>query len=319
MKRFSRFQYPEELEKEFKKAKRLEWITIIYLISTAVVVYLTMGHSQAMKTAWFEDMISLTPSISFLIVARIFRKLPTKNFPYGYHRSVSIAYLCSSLALFAVGSFLVYDAVVTLVRAEHPTVGIVVLFGTPIWLGYLMIAAMLWGTFPAYILGQKKLPIASKLHGKILYADAKMNKADWMTAASAIFGVIGIGLGWWWADAVAALIISVDIIHDGYTNLKQAVFDLMDQVPKTVNDQEADPLLKEVRQKLAEQEWIKEFSFRLREEGHVYVGEAFVVPVHEERLMQQIEKTAEAIKHLDWRLWEFVITPVSKLNQEEKD
>lgn len=65
MKRFSRFQYPEELEKKFKKAKRLEWITIIYLISTAVVVYLTMGHSQAMKTAWFEDMISLTPSISF--------------------------------------------------------------------------------------------------------------------------------------------------------------------------------------------------------------------------------------------------------------
>lgn len=37
------------------------------------------------------------------------------------------------------------------------------------------------------------------MHDKVLHADAKMNKADWMTAAAALVGVLGIGLGWWWA------------------------------------------------------------------------------------------------------------------------
>ena len=39
MKRTDRFEYPEELQPKYKKAKRIEFITIGYLISTAVLVY----------------------------------------------------------------------------------------------------------------------------------------------------------------------------------------------------------------------------------------------------------------------------------------
>ena len=42
----------------------------------------------------------------------------------------------------------------------------------------------------------------------MLYADAKMNKADWLTATAAMVGVVGIGVGLWWVDAVAAIAIS---------------------------------------------------------------------------------------------------------------
>ena len=129
MKQISNFEFPEELKADFKKARRLEWVTIAYLLSTAGLIYLTMGNSQAMKTAWFEDLLSLTPSVSFLIAARIYHKRPNKDFPYGYHRVVSIAYLCSALALFSVGAFLVFDSVMTLVRAEHASIGTVVVLG----------------------------------------------------------------------------------------------------------------------------------------------------------------------------------------------
>lgn len=319
MKPIKNFEYPEELVPAFEKAKRLEWITIAYLISTALVIYLTMGNSQAMKTAWFEDLISLTPAISFLIASRVFQKRPNKEFPYGYHRIVSIAYLTSALALFSVGGFLAIDSAMTLIKAEHATIGMVVIFDQPVWLGYLMIAALLWGTFPAIILGRMKLPLAKKLHDKNLFTDAKMNKADWMTATAAIFGIIGIGLGWWWADAVAALFISVDIIHDGYTNLRQAVFDLMNQTPKTVNDQKTDPLIAEIKETLAKQSWIKDSAIRLREEGHIYFGEGFVVPVHHENLTEQIETTTQEVKKLSWLIHEFIIMPVKKLPKEEEE
>lgn len=66
-------------------------------------------------------------------------------------------------------------------------------------------------------LGRAKLPLSRELYNKILYADADMNKADWSTAA-AILGVIGIGLGFWWADLVAAGVIALDILKDGVTN-----------------------------------------------------------------------------------------------------
>ncbi|MGV3541462.1 MAG: cation diffusion facilitator family transporter [Rufibacter sp.] len=318
MKAIDRFEYPEELQPVFKKAKKLEWITIAYLISTAALVYLTMGNSQAMKTAWFEDLLSLTPAVSFLIASRVFHKKPNKDFPYGYHRVVTIAYLVSALALFSVGGFLIVDSIMTLVKQEHPTIGIKVIFGHEIWLGYLMMAVMLYGSVPAMILGRMKLPLAKKLHEKNLFTDADMNKADWMTGLAAILGVVGIGLGFWWADAVAALIISLDIIKDGYTNLKQAVFDLMDERPKTVDEQKDDPLLQQIKELLDCQDWIKEHAFRLREEGHIYLGEAYVVPANEENLVQKLEKLGEDLDNLHWRIQEIVIMPVRELLKEEE-
>ncbi|PIQ20285.1 MAG: cation transporter, partial [Cytophagales bacterium CG18_big_fil_WC_8_21_14_2_50_42_9] len=259
-----------------------------------------------------------TPSISFLIASRIFMKSPNNEFPYGYHRVVSIAFLCSALALFSIGGFLVIDSIITLVKQEHATIGTVVLFGHQIWLGYLMIAAMLYSTYPAMLLGKKKLPLAKKLHEKNLFTDANMNKADWMTATASIFGIIGIGLGWWWADSVAALVIAADIVHDGYKNLRQAVLDLMDQVPKTVDNQQTDPLIDEIKATLAKQDWIKDFNIRLREEGHIYLGEGFVIPAQEENLTQLIENTSHAVEKLNWRIQEFLIVPVKDLPEDEK-
>jgi cation diffusion facilitator family transporter len=310
------FEYPEELQKSLEKAKKLEWITVFYLLSTVVVMYLTMGNSQAMKTAWFEDLLSLTPSISFLISSRIFYRKPNKEFPYGYHRVVSIAYLCSSLALFAVGLFLISDSLMTLVKQDRPTIGMITLFGQSFWLGYLMIGALLYSSIPAVILGRMKLPLAEKLHEKNLYTDAEMNKADWMTAFAAIVGIIGIGFGLWWADSAAAALISLDILRDGYKNLKQAVVDLMNQEPKTVNNQETDPLINLVREHLARKTWIRDVRVRLREEGHIYMGEAFVVPAEDLNLTQYINDAAEEIKKINWQLHEVVITPVKELPQE---
>jgi cation diffusion facilitator family transporter len=317
MKPIRSFEFPAALQPDFQKAKKLEWITIVYLLTTAGLIYLTMGNSQAMKTAWFEDLISLTPSVSFLVASRIFFKKPNREFPYGYHRVVSIAYLCSALALFAVGGFLLADSIIMLVKADRPTIGMVVVLGKPIWLGYLMIGALLWGVVPAIFLGRMKLPIAEKLHEKNLYTDAQMNKADWMTGAAAILGILGIGMGWWWADAAAAAVISLDILRDGYINLRQAVFDLMNQIPKTVNNQETDPLIEQIKNYLQAREWVGACEVRLREEGHIYVGEGFVMAENEENLGCKIAETAAYIEQMDWRIHEFLIVPVLHIPKPE--
>lgn len=319
MKHSPGFEFPPAQQRDLKKARTLEWITLGYLLSVTAIMYLAMGSSQAMKTAWLEDVLSLIPPITFLVASRIASWEPNDRFPYGYHRVVSIAFLASSLALFAMGLWLLMDGSMKLVMAEHPTIGGVTLAGHTFWAGWLMLPALVWSGAPAVWLGRKKLPLARSLHDKVLHTDAAMNKADWMTAAAALVGVLGVGIGWWWADAAAAIVISVSVVRDGWQNLNIAVCDLMDERPRTVDHSDTDPLPERVRQYMLNQPWVKNAQVRLREQGHVYFGAVYVVTKddHHERLIEQLNETSDAFKDLDWRLHDINIVIVESLADQE--
>ena len=81
-------ELPPELVPVHRRAVRLEWITIAYLLSAIAAIFFTLGSSQAMKGAWLEDMLSLAPPIAFLVATRVRHKAPNASFPYGYHRAV---------------------------------------------------------------------------------------------------------------------------------------------------------------------------------------------------------------------------------------
>ncbi len=51
----------------------------------------------------------------------------------------------------------------TLVEAEHATVGTVRLFGQDIWLGWLMIGAQFYAMIPPMIGGRETVPLAEEL------------------------------------------------------------------------------------------------------------------------------------------------------------
>jgi divalent metal cation (Fe/Co/Zn/Cd) transporter len=91
-----------------------------------------------------------------------------------------------------------------------------------------------------------------------------MNKADWLTASAAMVGVVGIEFGLWWADAVAAALISLDITHDDFSNLRRAVVDLMDQTPTTIDHDSVDPLRYKLTSTLQDLDWVREVEVRLR-------------------------------------------------------
>ena len=147
------YELPDHLKLVLSKAKKLEWISLLYLISVVVLMYLTMGSSQAMKTAWLEDALSLSPSISFLIASRIYSKGPNKDFPYGYHRVFSIAFLTGSVALFAMGAFLCIDSAIALIMKDRPTIGTISISDTQIWMGWIMIVVLVYSAIPAMLLG----------------------------------------------------------------------------------------------------------------------------------------------------------------------
>jgi divalent metal cation (Fe/Co/Zn/Cd) transporter len=211
------------------------------------------------------------------------------------------------------GGYLLVDAAITLVEAEHPTIGGVAVFGQVVWLGWMMLLPLLWSTLPSVFLARAKLPLADRLHDKILLADAEMAKADWMTGAAAMLGLGGLALGYWWADAAAGALISLDILRDGCRYVATAAHDLMDRRPQRLLDLAPDPLPEQLARTLEELDWVEAAAVRLREDGHLFSGEAFVVPRDDRDLIERINAAAKQACASDWRLRELVITPVRHL------
>ena len=312
-----RYEMPPDKERLNQRAVRLEWWTLGWMGSIIAVVYLTMGNSQAMKAAWIEDLLSLVPPAAFLIASRYRLRRPTEEFPYGYHRSISIAFLCAAVALLAMGGYAVTDSAIKLLRQEHTTIGTVEVAGQRVWLGWVMIATLVYSGVPPVVLGRKKLPLARELHDKALHADADMNKADWLTALAGVIGVTGISVGWWWADPVAALFISVEIVRDGLKNLSRVIADLMDSRPRTV-DGSLDERPAELLERVRRFEWVADAQLRIREEGHVFAGEVYVVPrPGTTDLVRRLEEVKRVAHDLDWRMYDIVVSPVQRLGKDE--
>ncbi len=163
-----------------------QFFTIGYTICTITAVSFVLGGSQAMTTAWVEDMLSLLPQISFLIALLFTKRIPSKDHPYGNHRAMGIGHLLAGAALLAVGAILAFDAVTGiiegLVDGKRTKLGEIELFGMTIWFGWIMIAVMaIIIVGPVFMYGPAKAKLAPILHNKLLYADADMAKDDWQT------------------------------------------------------------------------------------------------------------------------------------------
>ncbi|UYO97701.1 cation transporter [Microbacterium sp. M28] len=315
--RFGRTDLPQEQRRALQSAIRWEWFTIGYTTVTIIVVAFVVGGSQSMRTAWIEDMLSLIPQITFLIALLLVRRRPSVNHPYGRHRAMGVGHVVAGVALATVGANLAFEAISGLVTQDHPTIGTVQLFGQTIWLGWLMVGVMSVIVIgPVFFYGPAKARLAPLLHNKLLYADADMAKADWQTNAASIVGVLGIGLGVWWLDGVAALFISVGIVRDGVRNARSAVRDLMDQRARTYDDEAPHPLAAEVVRYLRRLPWIAEAAVRMRDEGQVFHIEAFVRPVRRGVSLAKLRRASEGIAALDWKVQDVVVVPVEQLPDE---
>lgn len=245
--------HPREIRRDVAAATRLEWWNIGWSLSIIVAMGLAMGSSQAMKTAWVEDTLGLIPPIAFLVAVRFEARAANTRFHYGFDRVNGLGFLIAAVALAAVGLLLLKDAVTALATAEHVSIGSTRIMGHDIWLGWFMLAAQAYATIPPLIIGRKELPLARRLRDKLLHTDALMNKANWQTGVAGFLGVAGLGMGWWWADSVAAALISLSIVWDGWKALRVATSELVDGIPCALDSskisEEADAVAKALRRR----------------------------------------------------------------------
>jgi divalent metal cation (Fe/Co/Zn/Cd) transporter len=301
---------PAEKECVLQKATRLEWIFLGFLLSIIVVMALVMGSSQTMKAMWIEDTLSLVPSGAFLLGVHFRHKAPDEAYPYGYRRAVLVAFLCGAVTLFGFGLYILGDSASKLITAEHPIIQTVEIFGKRIWLGWLMIAALVYSVIPPMVLGRRKISLAGELHDKALHVSATLNKGDWLSGAAGVLGIVGIAYGFWWTDSVAAAFISIEIVKDGYANLRNSVAQLMNKRPSDIESKEEDPVIDRLQAALEQLDWVVKARVRLREDGDVLTGEAFLEPREDHNLLPCLEQARRVAQSVDWRLHDISMVPV---------
>lgn len=306
--RFGRTDLPEEQQRALRSAVRWEIATLGFTAVSITLVALVVGSSQSMKTAWVEDMLSTLPQIVFLVALPLVRRRATKRHPYGLHRAMGIGHVVAGAALLAVGLILFFESGFGLINAEHPTIGTVSLFGTTVWLGWLMIGVMAIIVIGPFIYGPPKRRAARLLHNKILAADGDMAKADWQTNAASIVGVLGVGMGLWWLDGAAAMFISIGIVLDGFRNSRSALADLMDQRALTYDSSAPHPEISRALSALRALDWVEEAGVRVRDMGQVLHIEVFIVPRDQSAGARRIAEAAERVTGTNWQVQDVVVT-----------
>lgn len=303
---------PAAQRRAMDKAAKLAWITIVVKTVTIFIVASVSGQSQAMKTAWYEDTMTLLPPLAFLMARRRVRKKPSPNHPYGHHRSVIVGHLVAAGALLAMGTYLMVENLSGLIAREKPPIGITVLFGHAVWMGWIMIVVMALSAIPPVLLGRAKLKLTKDLHDKVLYADADMNKADWMTGVATIVGILGVGVGWWWADAAAAVAVSFSVIHDGASSVRRVVRDFTDSRPTEVDGTEQ-PLIGTTLDTALARPWVTDAGVRMRDLGHVYHVELFVVPDTSSVSLERLQELQVAVQKQSYMLHDVSVIPTTAI------
>jgi cation diffusion facilitator family transporter len=312
-----KFELPAELRPDLQKAKRVAWLSIVLLTIGSAVYVVTMGQSEAMKTAWVTEILSILPPVAYLVALRFELRPPTRRFPFGYFRAISISYLIAACALTLIGVWLLWDALSKLIGQKRPPIGSMVIFGHQLWAGWVMIAVLIASMLVGMLLGHLKEPLAKRLHDKALKAEAEMNRDEWISEGAAVFGLLLVAFGFWWGDAGAAAFISIEIVRDGWHNVRQVVGDLMDEAPTVMEKRELEKLPAEIEQAAQRLDWVAGAGVRLREQGRVLTGNVFLVPrPGTSDLVARLESATAQLTKLDWRLHGVTVSAVSKIDRQ---
>ena len=180
-----------------------------------------------------------------------------------------------------------------------------------------MIGALFFSMCVGILLGKLKKKPSETLHDKQLTAESKMNRAEWMSEGAAIIGILLVGGGFWWGDAAAAAFISVEIVMEGWENVREVVRDLMDEAPSVLGETELDDMPAKVRGRAEQLPWVQEAAVRLREQGRILSGEVYVVPKNDgmtaDDLVRSIEDAGKELCKVDWRLHGLTVMPVNRI------
>jgi cation diffusion facilitator family transporter len=209
-----------------RAGRRALLISLVGLGVTAALqaVVVALSGSVALFGDTLHNLADALTAVPLLIAFGLSGRPASKRYPYGYGRAEDLAGLFV-VAMIALSAGLIgYEAIRRMVTPEPVT---------HLW---AVAAAAGVGCAGSELVARYRIRVGRQIGSAALVADGLHARADGLTSLAVLLGVAGAALGWWWADPVVGLLITVAILGGLRSAVRQVGARLMDVVDPELVD-----------------------------------------------------------------------------------
>ncbi len=189
-----------------RRGLRLEWATNGWN-AMEVVVTITLGVQAGSLALIAFGLDSVVEIFASTVVIRNLRDDRHDPGDRRVHRSLRLI----ATAFWLLALFLVVITIRGLIRGDRPD-------GSPLGVAYLAVTALVMFT-----LARLKHTTAAALRSETLGAEASMTFLDGCLSTGILIAlVLNAWLGWWWADAAAALLVAGFAVNEGVEHWRES-------------------------------------------------------------------------------------------------
>jgi len=207
---------------EAVKAGKISVIANVILTIAKGMAGILAGSTALIADA-FHSLVDIFGSALVWIGIKIAQKPPDESHPYGHFKAESIAEFVVGLIIVFTSLSILVEAVNNLISGAKPSFELYAL------------AVALASAVVNEALARYKISVGIKTKSSSLIAEGKHSRTDMISSLSVVLGFILVYFGYWWADAVVAIAISILILQIGGEILKNAIDVLMDKVDEELS------------------------------------------------------------------------------------
>jgi cation diffusion facilitator family transporter len=220
----------------------------VFLTGSKLVVGLLTGSLGILSEALHSGLDLVAAVITFFSV-KVSDNPPDEEHHFGHGKIENLSALIETILLLITCVWIIYEAVHRLIAGNT-------IIEVTIWSYIVVIASIIIDFGRSRALSR----VAKKYNSQALEADALHFSTDIWSSAVVLFGLICAGMGFFFADCIAALIVAGIVILVSYRLGKRSIQVLLDVAPK-------DKVLK-IKEVLASIPEIKKFhGLRVRTAG----------------------------------------------------
>ena len=221
------------MNRNFRSASDYRVIRNVTVVGSVVDALLALGkltggtvaQSQSLIADGIHSVSDLVTDLLVILAARHSSQEADSEHPYGHGRIQAIATALLAVSLAAIALGIAGDALSRL-RGNGELM-------TPGWLAVVVAAVSVVAKEAVY---QYTIRVGRKLDSGLLRANAWHSRTDALSSLIVIAGVLGVMLGFLWADAIGAVGVAVIILYAAFKIGREAFDELIDTGldPKTL-------------------------------------------------------------------------------------
>jgi cation diffusion facilitator family transporter len=209
------------------EGRRAVLISLAVLAGTAGLqaVVVVLSSSVALLGDTLHNFADAVTAVPLLIAFRLARRVPTRQYTYGYGRAEDLAgvFVIAMIALSSVAA-----GWAAIARLIHPQLV------THLW---AVAAAAVIGFGGNEVVARYRITVGRRIGSAALVADGLHARTDGFTSLAVLVGAAGVAVGWPRADPVIGLVITVAILGVLRSAARQVFARLMDAVDPALVDQ----------------------------------------------------------------------------------